>query len=573
MNRVVACAVVLASMPVLAGPVRKPPTDKYPADALHAFVDAVLADKRGDLDVAMRRYLDADRASPQAHTFYNLADIYRRMERPDRAVEALAKYLELAPDAPDRAQVEKLIARLSREATLVVDGDDFDGVILVDGKLAGPSPAVLALPSGSYLTDRISPTSFESRTVTLRAPRAEHVRLSTSNRQTGNLVLAGNRGGLIMAWDQDGASLRIPGRAQLSPGRHTLTPRGACSPIVVDVPREPAAVAYVFVAVKPTETGCVPIVAKVQICGRSERELARARGARGAVVLGVLAASAEARPQRKKASDKFSQAAGEAFAAAVAADTKGDLLAALGLYQKAFGISPHPSTAYNIADVERRLARWDDALKSYELYLALSPAAADRAEVEAVIEKLVTTPARLFVVTTGAKDPNSIDLARAYILVDGVIVIRPGTAPEARPEIGGQLAIALEVGPGSRVVDVVTPITFGSQICTVKPGDRRHCSVTAKPRIDGRVVISALDRGLVVKAARDGKTLVATRTELTPGRHRLLVRDRSFECSPLTIDAPSGGDVGYVFAWSGDYDGVPRCRKLDYTHHRLRFAP
>ncbi|MEJ7603885.1 MAG: tetratricopeptide repeat protein, partial [Kofleriaceae bacterium] len=257
----------------------------------------------------------------------------------------------------------------------------------------------------------------------------------------------------------------------------------------------------------------------------------------------------------------------------VAADTKGDLREALGLYQKAFAISPHPSTAYNIADVERRLSRWLDAIKSYELYLALSPTAADRAEVDALIEKLATTPGRLFVVTSGPRDPNSLDLERAYVMVDGVIVVKPGTSPEPRPEIGGQLAIALDVGPGSRVVDVVTPLTFGSQTCEVKPGDRRHCSVTAKPRIDGRVVISAYDRGFAVKLAGDGKTLVGTRTELAPGRHRLLVRDRSFECNPLTIEAPPGGDVGYVFAWSGDYDGVPRCRKLEYTHHRLRFAP
>ncbi|MEJ7603141.1 MAG: tetratricopeptide repeat protein [Kofleriaceae bacterium] len=264
MNRVLACAVVLASLPVLAGPVRKPPTAAYPGDALNAFAEAVLADKRGDLDTAKRRYLDSNRLSPQAHTFYNLADVYRRMEQPEHAVEALAKYLELAPAAADRTQVEKLVAQLSREATVVIDGDDFDGVILVDGKLVGPSPAVLQLPAGTYLTDRISPTSFESRIVTLRAPRAEHVKLAGSNKQTGNVVLAGNRGHLITAWDHDGASLRIPGRLQLAPGRHTLTPTRACAPIVIDVPREPAAVAYVFVDVKATETGCFPISTKLQ---------------------------------------------------------------------------------------------------------------------------------------------------------------------------------------------------------------------------------------------------------------------------------------------------------------------
>ena len=292
------------------------------------------------------------------------------------------------------------------------------------------------------------------------------------------------------------------------------------------------------------------------------------------VVVMLVASVAQAdKPQRKKASDKFAKAASEAFAEAVAADTRGDLPAALGLYQKAYAISPHPSTIYNIADVQRRLARWNDSVKSYEIYLALAPGAADRATVEATIDKLAKTPARLFVTTSGPSDPNSVDLKSGYVMVDGVIVIKPGTSPEARPEIGGQLAIAIDVGPGEHVVDVVTPITHGSRTCRLGPGDKSPCHVTAKPRIDGRVVITAYDRGLDVRADRTGKSLVDTRSELAPGKHRLLVRDRSFECPALTIEAPGGNDVGYVFAWSGDYRTVPRCRKFDYTRHRLRFAP
>ena len=293
------------------------------------------------------------------------------------------------------------------------------------------------------------------------------------------------------------------------------------------------------------------------------------------VILVVLAASvAQAdKPQRKKASDKFAKAASEAFAEAVAADTKNDLPVALGLYQKAYAISPHPSTIYNIADVQRRMTRWTDAMKSYEIYLALSPEAADRVAVEATIDKLAKTPARLFVTTSGPSDPNSVDLKTGYILVDGVIVIKPGTAPEPRPEIGGQVAIAIDVGPGEHVIDVVTPLTHGSRTCELDPGEKSQCSVTAKPRIDGRVVINAYDRGFNVRLNRDGPQLVNTRSDLPPGKHRVLVRDRGFECPSLTVEAPAGNDVGYVFAWSGDYDGVPRCRKFDYTHHRLRFAP
>ena len=71
------------------------------------------------------------------------------------------------------------------------------------------------------------------------------------------------------------------------------------------------------------------------------------------LLLAVLTgtAAAEEAAKRKTAPDKFTKAAGEAFVAATAADQKGDLPTALGLYQKAFAISPHPSTMFNIADV------------------------------------------------------------------------------------------------------------------------------------------------------------------------------------------------------------------------------
>lgn len=288
-----------------------------------------------------------------------------------------------------------------------------------------------------------------------------------------------------------------------------------------------------------------------------------------ALLLVLVAATASA--DRKKASDKFTQAAREAFEAAVAADAKGNLPEALGLYQKAYGIAPHPSTIYNIADVQRRMSRWTDAAKSYEIYLAMSPHAADRATVEATIEKMASTPGRLFVKTSGATDPESIDLKTAYVIVDGTIVIKPGTAPEPRPEIGNQEALAIDVGPGDHDVDVVTPLTHAWRLCKVDPGGRGFCQVTAKPRIDGHLVVSGVSRSLSFKPAIGDESIANKRVELPAGKLRLLVRDHSYECAPITVDVPGGNDVAYVYAASDDVDGVPRCRKLDYTRHRLSF--
>lgn len=260
-----ACAVVLASTPVLGGPARKPATDKYPAEALDEFVDAVIADKAGDLDTAVRRYNDANRVSPQPNTYWNLGELYRRMERHDRALEAYQKYLELATDARDRDVVEKLVAQLQRETTVVIDGDDLDGVILVDGKLAGPSPAVLKLAKGSFFIERISPQSYENQMLTTRPPAAVHARLGGSRTPTkGNVILAAKPSDLSVSWEENGVEFRIPGRFTLAPGKQTITPKRACSPIVIDVPRAPDAVVHVYIEPHPKVTGCIPIAVKTQ---------------------------------------------------------------------------------------------------------------------------------------------------------------------------------------------------------------------------------------------------------------------------------------------------------------------
>jgi tetratricopeptide (TPR) repeat protein len=263
---VLACAVVLASTPVFGGPTRKPPTDKYPTEALTTFVEGVIADKKGDLDTAVRRYMDSNRTSPQANTYWNLGELYRRMEKVDRAIEAYEKYLELEPDARDRAAVEKLVAQLSRDATIVFGGEDFDGVILIDGKLAGPSPSVVKLPKGAYFVERLSPTSYSHQLIHARPPANQHVRFShpRSADDKGNVILAAKPSDLSVSWEQNGIELRIPGRVTLPPGRQTITPKRACSPIVVDVPRAADSVVHVYIEAQPKVTGCIPIAVKVQ---------------------------------------------------------------------------------------------------------------------------------------------------------------------------------------------------------------------------------------------------------------------------------------------------------------------
>src|SRR5262245_46418639 len=102
------------------------------------------------------------------------------------------------------------------------------------------------------------------------------------------------------------------------------------------------------------------------------------------LVAGVAAADPKAAPD----GDKYTKAAGEAFAQARAADEAGKLDKALRLYEKAQAISPHPNTVYNIADVQRRKGRTKKAIEMYKKYLEMAPQAADRATVEKLIDGL-----------------------------------------------------------------------------------------------------------------------------------------------------------------------------------------
>lgn len=294
---------------------------------------------------------------------------------------------------------------------------------------------------------------------------------------------------------------------------------------------------------------------------------------RALAILLVLAGVAYAQPktQRKAAPDKFAKAASDAFNAAVTADTGGDLRTALGLYQKAHAISPHPSTIYNIADVQRRLAMLSQAIKSYEMYLAMAPDAKDRAEVESLIDQLAKTPGTLMVITGAASDPRTLDLAAGYAMVDGEIKKKPGPVTTAQPR--NIPAIAIQVAPGEHVVDFVTALTYATRECRVDPGEQHWCELKAEPRIDGNAVVSASERRMDVLLDRRGNDQLFKRFELPPGKTRMIVKDRSWGCPPLMVEAVAGSSVTYSFLGTTEYDGLERCRTFDIKQHRLQFEP
>jgi tetratricopeptide (TPR) repeat protein len=258
--------------PIGGPPVRKGVTDKFPAEALSKFVDGIIADKAGDYGDALHAYEASNKIAPHANTYYNIADVERRAEDHKDAVEAYRKYLELAPTAPDRAAVEKLIAELEKAPQLItIDGEEPNAVIFVDGKLIGPSPVTLRLPLGTHTADRITATTSSSTHLEIRNGRPQHRSLTHVRKgEQGSVILATgpgwNTGG---SWkDKDtGRTWHMPGRNDLPPGRYETSmwnDTRACTKLAFDVAPGDH-LTYVYLDAGPrTPEGCLPITVKVQ---------------------------------------------------------------------------------------------------------------------------------------------------------------------------------------------------------------------------------------------------------------------------------------------------------------------
>ena len=290
-------------------------------------------------------------------------------------------------------------------------------------------------------------------------------------------------------------------------------------------------------------------------------------------VLVALAHTAVADPVRKKTptTDKFSKAAAEAFTEALTYDEKGDLATALGLYEKAQGIAPHPNTAYNIGDVYRRMGRISDAILMFETYLSMWPDAPDRKECEVIIDKLVHTTGTLYLITGPKSDPESLTWKDFYVFVDGELVAKLGTQPTPVAGERDKLAIAVQVQGGNHAIDAVSSISYAHSECKIIAGGKDFCSLRGKPRIDGHAVFRSGDRGLGVHKDKN-HGFYADRVEVAAGHQRLMVRDRSFECPPLDVEVPGGpNDLAYVYLDTTEYEGLERCRKLTIKQKKLHF--
>ncbi len=227
-----------------AGPLRlKPVTDKYPVKAMRAFVAGLVLHQLEDLHNAGNAYESANHHSPQANTYYNIADLYLRSEHHALAIAALRRYLELAPAATDRAEVLRLIQDLSTAPAKITLGGRLssrgepDAILLLDGVVIGKSPMLVRPAAGHHLAERITATTYASAKFEARPGMIDFVNMSAQQGPAGNVVITGIE--WRTPWREGKVTFVGHERFVLPVGRYTITgadrhPR-LCSPVKFEV--------------------------------------------------------------------------------------------------------------------------------------------------------------------------------------------------------------------------------------------------------------------------------------------------------------------------------------------------
>jgi hypothetical protein len=268
-----------------------------------------------------------------------------------------------------------------------------------------------------------------------------------------------------------------------------------------------------------------------------------------AILVCGLAAPAAAGP--KSLPPKLAKAADAAFKAAQAADAKGDLQTAWKQYERAIEIAPHPSTYFNLADVQARAKVPSSAIRSYEKYLELAHEAADRKAVEKRILELREIKGTL---DFEIAEPD------ALLFIDG----KPaGKLPEAKLRKVMLRERAYEI-------DVITPITHGHGTCQVHAHQTASCNVPIRPRTDGNVVLGTNMTGRSWDVDDDQRFQMPGRFPARPGTYQLKLRDS--QCAPLTLVVPAGDVVTYAFITAPDpAPDTPACSDLKIEQRRVKF--
>jgi tetratricopeptide (TPR) repeat protein len=226
--RLPALALLVAST-AAASPKSAP--DKYSQAAHDAFDAARAADAAGKLAEALKLYEKANAIAPNAATVYNIADVQRRKGNLEAAIKSYRKYLEMDPDAKDRADVEKLIDSLdATPGTLKISIGDEKGDVFVDGR---ESTLERSMPPGEHVVEIVTSISYASTHCTVNRGVTRECKLHVKPRVDGNVVLSYKS---HHGWTENKQHWQTLQRLAVEPGHYELTKLAKGCTIAFDVP-------------------------------------------------------------------------------------------------------------------------------------------------------------------------------------------------------------------------------------------------------------------------------------------------------------------------------------------------
>ena len=232
-----ALLLLLVSSVALAQP--KPLPSKLAEAAGDAFRKAAEAEAKKDYREAIRQYRRAQEIAPHPNTVFNMAEAYRADKQWTSARKAYEEYLKLAPDAPDRGNVERLIREIgAMPGTLEVESDDVNALVYLEGVVQGPAPRKLEVVAGTYEVEIVTPITFGHMPCAVGIGSRHSCKPGGKARIDGNVILSSSwrMGGLN--WPVDGQRFQNKGRFVAKPGHYDLKlMQNQCALLPLDVPK------------------------------------------------------------------------------------------------------------------------------------------------------------------------------------------------------------------------------------------------------------------------------------------------------------------------------------------------
>ncbi len=161
---VIACALLVAAAPARA-------REAVPPKVQELIKQMMVDYNTGDFDAALAKATEAYRLKPLPALLFNIGQFHKALHNWERAEFFFHRYLNERPDAPNREQVEKLIAEVQQkasEAAATPAPAPAAPVIVESTPTATPASAPASTPPSA-------PATATSGSVSTEAPSHSHV--------------------------------------------------------------------------------------------------------------------------------------------------------------------------------------------------------------------------------------------------------------------------------------------------------------------------------------------------------------------------------------------------------------